>query len=172
MTLLQKFLNRCTELGQVGSKCSDEERAEVTALARKLATYSLPSPAKIPFTGIYRLVHTHSQGASSGAIGPYIVGKVTQEFADGAKFINAVQVGPLKISLFARRKTMDNNRVRVTFEESTVQLLGLEISRSEAKGQGVWKYLFVGEFYDEKVKETKLIRIIEAPSLFVLEQTL
>jgi hypothetical protein len=169
--LLQQLLDRCAQLGQVGSKCTEAERLEVTTLARKLAPYSVPSPAKYPISGIHKLVHTHSQGGSSGAIGPF-VGKVTQEFVDEEKFINAVQIGPLKISLFASRKIMDSNRVRVTFQETLIQFAGLIISRTEAKGQGVWKCLFVGTFYDKKSNKRKLIRIIEAPSLFVLEQTM
>jgi len=170
--LLKALLEKCVQLGQIGSKCTEEERAQVTTLARKLVPYSLSSPAKYPITGIHRLIHTHSKGGSSGAIGSFLVGQVTQEFINDTQFINAVQLGPIKISLYARRKVMDNNRVQVTFDESAIEFLGYEMKRTPAKGSGVWKCLFVGQFYDERVNKTKLIRIIEAPSLFVLEQTL
>jgi len=170
--LLQALLDRCNQLGQVGSKCTEEERTEITIMARKLIPYSLPSPATYPVTGIHRLVHTHSKGGSSGAIGPFLVGQVTQEFLNKEQFINAVHWGPLKISLFARRKTIDKNRVQVYFDETVIQFLGKDLKRVPAKGSGVWKCLFVGEFYDDRIKKNKLIRIIEAPSLFVLEQIL
>lgn len=96
---------------------------------------------------------------------------MTQQFVNATAFINAVKLGPLKLSLEARREIVDAERINVFFLETVVQLFGVEVLRKPASGGGQWKCIWSGEVVDDRGKK-KLIRIMETPSLFVLEHDL
>ena len=100
-------------------------------------------------------------GGSNGKVGPF-VGKVTQEFVDGQRFINAVSLfrGAVKVSLFAERDVIADDRIKVTFKETGVALFGNELFRKELKGSGVWKQRYVDDD----------LRVMNTPSIFVLKK--
>jgi len=138
---------------------------------------SLPKPsnkaARIPLEGIHSLVYSAAPGGSSGKLFGPVYGKVQQEFVDQEIFINSVQLGPLKIALQAKRKIMNDTSIKVTFLKSSVSVFGnnvVEKELAETSG-GVWKYLFCDTITDVDGTK-KLLRIMETPSLFVIEQPL
>lgn len=168
---IASLLEKAKEAGQVGSKCTPEVRQGLVDMARELKDFSDALPARRPLTGIHNLIHSQSEGGSAGTLGPFLVGKVTQEFVNDKDFINGVSFlgGFFKISIFAERTILDDERLRVKFRETAVYLGGVEVIRKEIKGQGVWKNLFVGEYKNQE-GESILLRVMEVPSLFVIEQ--
>jgi hypothetical protein len=142
-------------------------------LANKLIHVSDSKPARRKLKGVHTLCYSASPGASSGRLfGPFY-GKVKQTFLDDDTFINSVEWGPLKISLRANCKPKDDTTNIVTFQETSIQLFGQTLLTKELKGSGTWKYLFMGEVEDTTDGGTcKLIRVMETPSLFVIEQPL
>jgi len=164
----QKLVQIARSVGQVGSKSTDENRELLSSIAKQLAPYSDEKPARIPISGVHDLIYSASPGGSSGTIGPF-VGKVTQKFIDDTTFQNIVELGPLKVVLTAERRVLDDVRIRVKFIETSVDIFGFEIIRKETKGQGVWNHLFVGAVENDRGEKT-LLRVLETPSLFVIEQ--
>jgi len=171
--LAWNLIDKINETGQIGTKVPEAEQVDIAALAAQLSDLQCESAIEIPtdatLTGTHELLYSMSPGGSSGAIGPF-VGKVTQEFVDEVKFINTVQLGPFTIELHAVREVIDNVRIRVKFQETVVRIFGVEITRKETKGAGVWKQLFVGEVY--RGNDRRLLRVMETPSLFVIQQPL
>ncbi|KAH8092105.1 PAP fibrillin [Aureococcus anophagefferens] len=102
-----------------------------------------------------------STGASSGKLGPF-VGHVTQTFLDEKTFVNAVELGPLKVALTARREPLDMSgwTYRVTFESMGLSLFGVEVGSKPISGGGTWNIRYVDDD----------LRIMDAPSLFVLSR--
>lgn len=139
-------------------------------LAKKLIDVSDAKPARRKLKGVHTLCYSAAPGASSGRlVGPFY-GKVKQTFLeDGNTFINSVEWGPFKISLRANCKTKDDTTNIVTFQETSVQLFGQTLLKKELKGGGSWNYLFMGEVQDTD-GTCKLVRVMETPSLFVIEQ--
>ena len=89
------------------------------------------------------------------------MGAVTQTFLDELNFINAVRFGDvLKISLYAERQIMDDDRIKVTFKRTGVSVLGgrfgpwRELFRKEISGSGVWKQRYVSEDASIRVMDT------------------
>lgn len=169
-SIATKLLETCSEYGQVGSKLTEEERAIIDDIAASLNPSSSPSPAKIELTGKHELIYSASPSASSGALGP-LTGKVTQSFLDETKFINRVEffAGAFKIELYAERKVLDDTRIRVKFKETVISLLGQEVKRFEAKGSGIWDYVFAGPVTTPS-GEKMLLRVMKTPSTFVIVQ--
>ena len=155
--------------GQIGVKATEEEQAEIDECVQKLTSVAgeQNDAAYFPLTGDHDLLYSMSAGGSSGAIGPF-VGKVTQKFVDDEQFINGVKLGPLSVELLAIRNILDGTRIRVKFQETTIKLFGFEVSRSETKGAGVWKNLYVSEI--ERDGDKRLLRVMETPSLFIIQQ--
>ena len=75
------------------------------------------------------------------------------------------------IALQAKREIKNASTIKVSFLETGFSLFGKTISTKQAGGGGVWKVKFVGKIMDKDGKE-KLIRIMETPSLFILQQPL
>jgi hypothetical protein len=166
-----QIIERARSLGPVGLDCSEEEQASLVEEAKEIAALSDDQPARSQLTGLHNLVYSASPGGSSGKVGPF-VGKVTQEFVDDKTFYNAVEFGPLKISLRAEREVKSDTAIKVTFRETTVTLFGNKVtSKIMENSGGVWKYLFSGVVTSEDGRR-KLVRLMETPSLFVLEQYL
>ena len=168
---IKSFLEKVRNAGQIGSKCSPEVCEELVDIAKnELSQYSDEKPAQRSLSGFHTLLHSQSQGGSSGNLGP-LVGTVKQEFVDDTNFINSVSFfgGFLRISLYAERTILDDTRIRVKFRETVIQLGGLEAVRKDTNGQGVWNNLFVGEYNDDNGTR-KLLRVMETPSLFVIQQ--
>jgi hypothetical protein len=162
------LLNLAQSVGQVGSLASEEDQRKMEQTAQELIPFSdSKEPAKYPLTGMHNLVYSAAPGASSGKIGP-LVGKVSQFFEDGDVFYNRVAFGPLEIALRAKREVMNGSTIKVSFLETSFNLFGKTIKKSQAGGGGVWKVNFVGTYQDKNGKE-KLVRIMNTPSLFVLE---
>jgi len=168
--IAEKLLTTCAGYGQVGSKLTEEERSIIDDIAASLGSSSSPSPAKIELSGKHELIYSASPSASSGALGP-LTGKVTQSFLDEAMFINRVEffAGAFKIELYAERKVLDDTRIRVKFKETVISVLGKEVKRFEAKGSGIWDYVFAGSI-TKPSGEKMLLRVMKTPSTFVIVQ--
>jgi len=170
INIATKLLTTCAEFGQVGSKLTEEERTIIDDIAASLNPSSSPSPAKIELSGKHELIYSASPSASSGALGP-LTGKVTQSFLDETMFINRVEffAGAFKIELYAERKVLDDTRIRVKFKETVISILGQEVKRFEAKGSGIWDYVFAGPITTSS-GEKMLLRVMKTPSTFVIAQ--
>ena len=122
------LIRLCEDTPKNGVDASEERQSEIEAAIEALQPLCPPAPARRPLEGIYDLAYSSAKGGSNGKVGPF-VGKVTQEFVDGLRFINAVTLGPAKISLYAEREVLDDERIRVTFKETGVSLFGKELVR-------------------------------------------
>jgi hypothetical protein len=166
-----EIIERARSLGPVGVNCSPEEQESLLEQAKEIVALSDDKPARSQLTGLHNLVYSAAPGGSSGKIGPF-VGKVKQEFVDDLTFYNTVEFGPLKITLRAEREVKSDTAIKVTFRETTVTLFGNEITRKSIENSGgVWKCLFSGVVTSPEGRR-KLVRVMETPSLFVLEQYL
>ena len=174
--LVQELLEEASKVGQVGSLATEEERARLVSLAEQLTSYSDRNPAMVPLNGIHQLVYSAAPGASSGRISGgggkiSIVGTVSQKFETDTIFYNRVTFGPLMIALQAKREIKNASTIKVSFLETSFSLFGKTFATKQAGGGGVWKVKFVGKIEDKDGKE-KLVRIMETPSLFILQQPL
>jgi hypothetical protein len=170
--LVIDLLTAAKKVGPVGSLASDEEREMMETLAKKLIGKSDRKPARQKLEGVHTLCYSAAPGGSSGRLVGPVYGKVKQTFLDnGDTFINSVELGPLKISLLANCKVKNDSTNVVTFQQTSVQLFGQTVLEKELKGGGTWKYLFMGKVQD-KDGTSKLVRVMETPSLFVIEQPL
>ena len=167
---VQEILQLARELGPVGVRQSAENQQRILDAALQLNEFSDPAPAKIPLSGIHNLLYSAAPGGSSGKLGP-LDGAVTQEFVDDRTFINAVQLGPVKIALTASREIKNDTTIAVKFHKTAVSVFGVKIVEKEVGGGGAWKMVFAGKVQDREGTE-KLIRVIQTPSLFVIEQPL
>lgn len=113
-------------------------------------------------------MYSAAPGASSGIVFGPIAGTVTQEFVTTEQFVNTVQLGPLRASLAATCQVVDDACINVFFKRSAVQLLGQTVIDKEMSGGGQWKYIWARVITDQG--QPKLIRVMETPSLFMLEQ--
>jgi hypothetical protein len=167
-----ELLSQAKQVGQVGSMATEEERSSMKNLAEAVEKSSDLKPARYPLEGIHKLIYSAAPGGSSGKVGPF-VGKVTQVFEDDEIFYNCVELGPLMISLKAKREIKSDTAIKVTFLQTTISVFGQKVVQQELPGTGggVWKVKFVGKIKDENGNE-KLVRVMETPSLFVLEQAL
>mmetsp|Transcript_30872 Transcript_30872/g.46871 ORF Transcript_30872/g.46871 Transcript_30872/m.46871 type:complete len:227 (-) Transcript_30872:222-902(-) len=165
------MLEVVSQVGQVGSLVSDEEQDRVVNAASQAFSLSDSKPARASLSGEHRLLYSAAPGASSGKLGPF-VGKVTQFFEDDKTFYNRVNFGPLRISLKASREVKNDSTIKVSFLETKVTLFGQKLVEKQVGGGGIWKVKFVGRITDETSGKERLIRIMETPSLFVLEQPL
>ncbi len=95
---------------------------------------------------------------------------MTQEFVDEETFINAVQLGPFKIALRASREIKSDTVIKVSFHQTTVSLFDIPIVNKDIAGGGAWKMMFCGVVTDATSDRKTLVRIMETPSLFVIEQ--
>jgi hypothetical protein len=86
------------------------------------------------------------------------------------RYINRVELlgGLVKIELYAERKILSESKVRVKFRETAFYLLGNEVKRGEAKGAGVWEYIFSG--FVNVDGEKMLLRVMKTPSTFIIVQ--
>lgn len=167
--LVQDLLTSARNVGQVGSLASAQDQEMLVAKARKLANFSDPNPAQVSLHGVHNLVYSAAPGGSSGRLAGPLYGKVRQTFLEDGIFINSVEFGPLKIALKAKCKNKNETTNAVTFQETSVSLFGNELVKKELNGGGVWKYLFLGEVQDVD-GSMKLVRVMETPSLFIIEQ--
>ena len=151
----------CDATPDNGVGVSEERLKEIEAAIEALEQDCPAEPAKRPLEGTYDLLFCTAPGGSNGKVGPF-VGKVTQEFVDGQRFINAVSLfrGAVKVSLFAERDVIADDRIKVTFKETGVALFGNELFRKELKGSGVWKQRYVDDD----------LRVMNTPSIFVLKK--
>ena len=172
--MMQNFLVQARKLGPVGIDRTEEERLELLTNARAIAKFSDPSPAQYPLSGVHSMVYSAAPGSSSGKLFGPVNGKVLQEYVDDVTFINSVELGPLKIALHAERTVMDDSQIKVTFKETSISLFGSIVANKKFENNrgGVWKYLFIGEVMDPAQGQRKLVRVMETPSLFILEQNL
>ncbi|GAX27094.1 hypothetical protein FisN_13Lh362 [Fistulifera solaris] len=170
-TAILPFLESARKLGPVGTFRSMKDQDDVLSAAKQLSG-SDPRPADVPLQGVHRLVYSGAPGASSGKLFGKVAGQVTQTFVNSTHFINAVEWGPLKIELLARRQRKNAKQLDVFFEETTIRVFGQPVSSKRLPGTsgGSWKYLWVGVV--EEGSNRKLVRVMETPSLFVLEHVL
>jgi hypothetical protein len=169
---IQQLLQRARELGPIGADCTKAEQDELVTMARNVATYSDPQPARVPLrnNSVHHLLYSGSPGGSSGKIfGPF-VGKVTQMILDDTNMINAVSCGPLRVELELHRKVVNDNTTLVTFDTTTTFLFGMPLGapRPLENQSGVWNIHFVGHVTDAVDGRKKLVRVMETPNLFIL----
>jgi len=161
--LKQKLYSLC-EGTRNGVDADDQTRSKIKRVVEELEAMQ-PSenfvPTELPLqSSRHKLIYCESTGGSSGKIGPF-VGDVEQLFADdNTNFINAVTLGPFRISLAAERKVLDDQRIKVKFREITATAFGIELLKKPSKGAGVW----VQRFVDEE------LRIMDTPSLFIIRR--
>ena len=169
--VIEDLLNLSRKIGPVGSLASEESRTELNEMAQKLTKLKGdPNPSKTPLRGIHNLVYSAAPGGSSGRLFGPLYGKVTQEFLDDNKtFINSVKIGPVEISLQAEKIIKDKKTNVVKFLKSRVKLFGNTVFEKDISGGGTWKYLYMGKYKDSSGK-MKLLRVMETPSLFIIEQ--
>ena len=72
----------------------------------------------------------------------------------------------MRVSLQAKRKVLDADRIRVSFVETVFELFGFEIARKPTNGTGVWSQVFVAASQDGVAD----LRVMNTPSLFVLKR--
>jgi PAP_fibrillin len=172
---VQDLLQAVKEVGPVAFLASKEEQQRIEQLAAAVIPLSESNaPAKWPLIGEHQLVYSAAPGVSSGRVFGNVVGKVTQVFENDQVFYNRVAFGPfLQIALQVQRKVLDDSTIQVSFLETTFSLFDQIIKRSKTDGGGIWNVKFVGTVVDAADgNKKKLIRIMDAPSLFILEQTL
>ena len=171
---VEALLNAISEIGQVGSLASEEDQTRIKNLALDVVeSHPSPeqSPARLTLEGEHTLLYSAAPGGSSGRLFGNVVGKVTQWFEDDEIFYNRVTFGPVRIALKARREIKNDTNIKVTFLETSIYLFGNRIVQKEISGGGVWKCKFVGKVQDKNGAH-KLLRILETPSLFIIEQPL
>jgi hypothetical protein len=141
-------------------------------LAAAVVPFSVSkTPAKFSLEGEHNLVYSAAPGASSGRVFGNVVGKVSQYFEDEDIFYNRVTFGPLQIALKPKREVKNGSMIKVSFLETKFSLFGKTLKEGKAGGGGVWKVKFVSIVEDEEGNK-KLVRVMETPSLFILEQPL
>jgi hypothetical protein len=170
-TLVQEVLALSRTIGPVGVFASVQDQQSLEQLALSLKPFSDKNPTQRQLRGRHSLVYSAAPGGSSGRLAGPLYGTVTQEFIDDDSFINSVQFGPLEISLRATKTSPSNQKNLVQFRQTTVRLFGQIVLQKDIRGGGVWDYLFIGEITDTD-GTVKLVRVMKAPSLFVLEQPL
>jgi hypothetical protein len=177
-----KVLDLARELGPIGATQSAEDQERILTAAKALTQFSDAKPArqKLGAGGIspppsageepppHCLIYSSSPGGSSGQLFGNVHGKVTQVFNE-TKLVNAVELGPLKISLQADLTVKDDWNNKVAFRQTNVQLFGLTVVEKSMKGGGMWKYLFAGVVQDANGRLQR-VRIMETPSLFIISQ--
>eukprot|EP00930_Biecheleria_cincta_P021434 TRINITY_DN15895_c0_g1_i2.p1 TRINITY_DN15895_c0_g1~~TRINITY_DN15895_c0_g1_i2.p1 ORF type:complete len:447 (-),score=72.42 TRINITY_DN15895_c0_g1_i2:120-1460(-) len=149
----------CADAPKNGVEASEEVKQKVESAAASLTSLCPANPARMPLTGVWDLLYCTAPGGSSGKLGPF-VGDVTQTFVDEVRFVNAVELGPLRIALEAERAVIDDYKIQVTFKEMAICFVGSELFRMPAKGQGVWQQRYVDDN----------LRVMNTPSLFVLRK--
>lgn len=166
--LVQQLVEATASSGPVGIDASEEAQAAVEAAAAALRGQGAAAPATLPLRGTYSLLYSAAKGGSNGKLGP-LTGTVQQIIVDDGAFINQVDFfgGAVRVQLHAERKRMDDERVRVTFKETSFSLFGNELVRKPTEGSGVWVSEFVQPGADG---ESAGLRVMRTPSLFVLQQ--
>lgn len=171
---VQQVLAFARKIGPVGSLASEEDQRTLESMSQELIQYSdYSNPSQVELQGTHSLVYSASEGSSSGRIGktPFY-GKVQQDFLpDNVTFINSVQLGPVEASLRATKSVKNDTTNLVKFHQTTIKVFGQTVLDKDIKGGGFWKYLFMGTITDTDGK-AKFVRIMETPSLFILEQPL
>jgi hypothetical protein len=164
-------LDLARQLGPIGAFQSLEDQERVLLAAQALAEYSDEKPARQKLAlgePPHELIYSSSPGGSSGRLFSKVYGKVTQSF-NGTNFVNAVELGPCKISLQADLAVKDDWNNKVVFRQTALQLWGQTIVEKPTKGAGIWKYIFSGVVQDSSGRLQR-VRILETPSLFILSQ--
>mmetsp|Transcript_12343 Transcript_12343/g.33954 ORF Transcript_12343/g.33954 Transcript_12343/m.33954 type:complete len:254 (-) Transcript_12343:59-820(-) len=176
---IQALLDGIQDVGQVGSVASQEDRLKIEELAKAViktqtagtADSAVDTPARYPLTGTHTLLYSASPKQSSGGLfGGKIVGRVTQRFDNETTFYNKLRIGVLEIELRANREVKNDKLIAVKFDEMTISLFGKTVKKSPAGGGGSWRCLFADEV--NVGGQRKILRIMQTPSLFVLEQPL
>lgn len=163
-----ELLSLARQYGPVGIRQSPEIQELVASAARNLPPGER-APARIPLTGTHHLVYSAAPGGSSGKIGIWD-GVVQQDFVSETKFINSVRLGPLRLALNAEREILSDDTIAVRFQTVQIELFGNQVIERDASGGGTWRYLYAGTVQEGAF--TKFVRVLETPSLFVLEQKL
>jgi hypothetical protein len=89
---------------------------------------------------------------------------------DDTFFINAVTVGPVKIALRASREIKNDTTIAVKFHTTTVSVFGVKVVEKEVGGGGAWKIIFADIVKDPRDGTQSFVRVMQTPSLFVIEQ--
>jgi hypothetical protein len=176
--LIQDLLDMARNMGPVGIRNSVEDQEKIQNLVTLLRQRTLEDNdssalnfTNVALTGVHDLVYSAAPGGSSGKIGPFD-GKVTQTFVNATTFINAVDLGPLRIALTASRKIKDETTIAVRFHSTTVSFFGIPIVTKAVGGGGIWNILYTGVVHDMNDTEhpKRLLRVMQTPSLFIIEQ--
>lgn len=172
--VIQELLVNARRLGPFGCYASASDQEYIRALARQLKERGVGSatPAREVLSGPFSLVYSDSTGASSGKLG-FLQGNVIQEFISEDRYINRLSLwdGLVELALLADLKVTTDYLDTVKFLNITWKAFGRDLYDSSITGGGVWDYLFLGPVRNEQ-GEPILLRVLLAPSLFILEQPL
>lgn len=131
---IQDLLSAVSEVGQVGSLATEEERLQMEELTKVIIPLSDSRLAQEPLLGEHTLLYSAAHGASSGRIFGNAVGKVTQFFEEGEIFYNRVNFGPLQIALRAKREIKSDSVIKVSFLETKVSIFGKTLVKKQVGG--------------------------------------
>jgi len=126
-----------------GLDLSAEAKKGVEGLIAELeAINPTPNPARVDLGGTkWELVYSSTAGASGGKLGPFI-GQVTQVFpaGEGEIYFNIVELGPLKAALKAEFSCESDDKLKVTFVDTTFSLGPLATTKVfEERRGGTWR---------------------------------
>lgn len=167
-TTVSELLSLARRYGPIGASAPEDIQQQVKDLVSRLP--STRNPAKVPLTGVHSLLYSDSTGGSSGRLFGPVYGQVVQRFVDDRIFQNIVNIGPLAIVLTAEREILNGSTIKVSFRQTQVEFLGQTLLQKEIGGGGAWKVLYT-DVVQENGQE-KLVRVLQAPSIFILEQPL
>jgi hypothetical protein len=172
--LIQELLVTARRLGPFGCYASTSEQQYVRALAQQLKERGAGSsaPAREVSSGPFSLIYSDSTGGSSGRFG-FLHGSVIQEFIKEDRYVNRLLLGNglFELALLADLKVKSDFLNTVRFHTITLRAFGQDLFDSKITGGGTWDYLFWGPVVDEKGAPI-LLRVLLAPSLFIMEQPL
>lgn len=174
---IRQLLESARQWGPLGFLAPESEQKRLLQLSRAMVSFSEPHPANVSLAGkTFDLIYSDHPGRPSGRLFGRVHGKVTQSFLTNGDYVNSVTLGPLTTTITAHKTTLDDDSWtnEVTFYQAAVKLFGktLVTKKIDLGKSGTWKYLCLCRIQDQDGdgRRSKIIRIMETPRLFILEE--
>jgi len=174
---IRQLLESARQWGPLGTLAPDSEQEIMLKLSREMVSLSEPHPANVSLAGkTFDLIYSDHPGRPSGRLFGRVHGKMTQSFLTNGDYVNAVTLGPLTTTITAHKTTLDGDdgwTNEVTFYEAAVKLFGKTLIKKKIDlgKSGTWKYLCLCQIQDDDDDgRSKIIRIMETPKLFILQE--